>query len=104
MLLARHRVRFLELADIFLASGMVPAYTAAAFIKKFARLALTAPPAGEEGAICAVGWLREGDIHWHVSLSCVKCRSCGPKPAHQGLTIDQPNNRESCGQHTFSPA
>ena len=25
---------------------MVPAYTAAAFIKKFARLALTAPPAG----------------------------------------------------------
>ena len=26
---------------------MVPAYTAAAFIKKFARLALTAPPPGQ---------------------------------------------------------
>ena len=44
---AKFRARFLQLADIFLSSGMVPAYTAAAFIKKFARLALTAPPAGE---------------------------------------------------------
>lgn len=44
---AKYRARFLQLADIFLSSGMVPAYTAAAFIKKFARLALTAPPAGE---------------------------------------------------------
>ena len=43
---ARHRVRFLQLADVFLASGMVPAYTAAAFAKRFARLALRAPPAG----------------------------------------------------------
>lgn len=43
---AKYRARFLQLADIFLSSGMVPAYTAAAFIKKFARLALTAPPAG----------------------------------------------------------
>ena len=44
---ARHRVRFLTLADIFLSSGLVPAYTAAAFAKRFARLALTAPPAGK---------------------------------------------------------
>ena len=43
---AKYRARFLQLADVFLSSGMVPAYTAAAFIKKFARLALTAPPAG----------------------------------------------------------
>lgn len=46
MFRAKYRARFLQLADIFLSSGMVPAYTAAAFIKKFARLALTAPPAG----------------------------------------------------------
>ena len=31
---------------MFLASGLVPAYTAAAFAKRFARLALTASPAG----------------------------------------------------------
>ena len=44
--LSAHRLRFFQLADIFLASPMVPAYTAAAFAKKFARLALSAPPAG----------------------------------------------------------
>ena len=31
---------------------MVPAYTAAAFIKQFARLAVTAPPAGTLPAAC----------------------------------------------------
>lgn len=41
-----HRVQFFKLADAFLASGLVPAYSAAAFAKRFARLALTAPPAG----------------------------------------------------------
>jgi hypothetical protein len=41
------RSQFFRLADLFLASGMVPAYTAAAFAKRMARLALTAPPAGE---------------------------------------------------------
>ncbi|KAK9849111.1 hypothetical protein WJX84_005254 [Apatococcus fuscideae] len=51
---ARHRVRFLTLADIFLSSGLVPAYTAAAFAKRFARLALTAPPAG---AITCTGFI-----------------------------------------------
>jgi U3 small nucleolar RNA-associated protein 19 len=41
-----HRVQFFKLADAFLASGLVPAYSAAAFAKRFARLALSAPPAG----------------------------------------------------------
>jgi hypothetical protein len=45
-LTARHRVRFLQLTDVFLASRLVPAYTVAAFAKRFARLALTAPPPG----------------------------------------------------------
>ena len=48
---ARHRVRFLTLADAFLSSGLVPSYTAPAFAKRFARLALTAPPAGVSVAI-----------------------------------------------------
>lgn len=43
---AKHRLRFFQLADIFLASGLVPAYTAAAFAKRFARLALATSPAG----------------------------------------------------------
>lgn len=44
---AQHRVQFFQLVDIFLASGKVPAYTAAAFVKRFARLALSIPPAGK---------------------------------------------------------
>eukprot|EP00775_Hariotina_reticulata_P011229 gene11229-11378_t len=52
--LSKHRVQFFQLADIFLASGMVPAYTAAAFAKKMARLALRAPPAG---AVLALGFM-----------------------------------------------
>ena len=43
---AKHRARFFSLADAFLASGMVPAYTVGAFVKRLARLALGAPPAG----------------------------------------------------------
>lgn len=38
--LSKHRVRFFQLADIFLASSMVPAYTAASFAKRFARLGM----------------------------------------------------------------
>jgi U3 small nucleolar RNA-associated protein 19 len=36
---------------VFLASGMVPAYTAAAFVKRLARLALGAPPGGAQLAL-----------------------------------------------------
>ncbi len=43
---AKHRERFFQLADVFLSSTLVPAYTVAAFAKRFARLALTASPAG----------------------------------------------------------
>ncbi len=43
---AKYRSRFFQLADVFLSSNLVPAYTMAAFAKKFSRLALTAPPAG----------------------------------------------------------
>ncbi|WIA11201.1 hypothetical protein OEZ85_011328 [Tetradesmus obliquus] len=50
----KQRVQFFQLADIFLSSSMVPAYTAAAFAKKFGRLALRAPPAG---AMLALGFI-----------------------------------------------
>ena len=52
--LSKHRIRFFQLADIFLASPMVPAYTAAAFVKKFARLALHSPPSG---ALIAIAFI-----------------------------------------------
>lgn len=45
MLHLRYRARFLKLADLFLKSTHLPAYLVAAFIKKSARLCLSAPPA-----------------------------------------------------------
>jgi len=51
---SKHRTRFFRLADVFLSSGMVPAYTAAAFAKRLARRALLAPPAGALIAIAFV--------------------------------------------------
>ena len=45
---AKHRERFFQLADVFLSSTLVPAYTVAAFAKRFARLALTASPSGDQ--------------------------------------------------------
>ena len=59
--------------DVFLASGLVPAYTAAAFAKRFARLALAAPPAGACVALAFVhNLLRRHPacnvlLHRHVS-------------------------------------
>jgi hypothetical protein len=43
---ANGRRTFFELADVFLKSPALPGYCAAAFCKKFARLSLSAPPAG----------------------------------------------------------
>lgn len=43
---AKHRERFFQLMDVFLSSNLVPAYTVAAFAKRFARLSLAASPAG----------------------------------------------------------
>eukprot|EP00854_Cymbomonas_tetramitiformis_P008732 gene8732-10353_t len=42
---AKYRKRFFDLVDIFLKSSHLPVYIPAAFVKRFARLALTAPPA-----------------------------------------------------------
>ncbi|EHH66850.1 hypothetical protein EGM_03915, partial [Macaca fascicularis] len=40
----KYRARFFHLADLFLSSSHLPAYLEAAFAKRLARLALTAPP------------------------------------------------------------
>jgi U3 small nucleolar RNA-associated protein 19 len=41
-----HREKFFELTHLFMSSPLLPGYLVAAFIKRFARMALTAPPAG----------------------------------------------------------
>lgn len=43
LLHVKYRARFFHLADIFLSSSHLPAYLVAAFIKRLARLSLTAP-------------------------------------------------------------
>ena len=50
---ARNRRQFFELLDVFLRSTHLPAYLVAAFVKRMARLALTAPP---HGAMLAIGF------------------------------------------------
>jgi len=46
VLLVKYRVRFFQLADLFLSSSYLPAYLVAAFVKRLARLALFAPAYG----------------------------------------------------------
>ncbi|KAF7658708.1 hypothetical protein LDENG_00008550 [Lucifuga dentata] len=41
----KYRARFFHLANLFLSSSHLPVYLVAAFVKRLARLALTAPPA-----------------------------------------------------------
>ncbi|KAI7826442.1 CBF/Mak21 family-domain-containing protein [Kickxella alabastrina] len=50
----KYRARFFRLFDIFLGSSHLPAYLVAAFIKRIARLALSAPPSGAVIAIPVV--------------------------------------------------
>ena len=51
---AQNRKGFFELLDIFLKSSALPAYLAASFIKRLARLSLTAPPAGAMVAVAFI--------------------------------------------------
>lgn len=64
---AKYRVTFFKLADVFMASGLVPAYTVAAFCKRFARLALGAGPAGAMTATAFIHNL----IRRHPALMCL---------------------------------
>lgn len=47
-------LQFFALADVFLSSPLVPAYTVAAFAKRLARLSLRAAPAG---ALLAIAFI-----------------------------------------------
>jgi CBF/Mak21 family len=64
---AKYRLKFLQLADVFLASSLVPAYTIAAFAKRFARIALAAPPMG---AIVCVAFVHNL-LRRHPSCTCL---------------------------------
>jgi U3 small nucleolar RNA-associated protein 19 len=77
--ISKHRVRFFQLADIFLASPMVPAYTAAAFAKKFARLGMRGSPAT---AIIAIAFIHN-IIRRHPS--CVQILH---RPRPDGATVE----------------
>ena len=44
--LTKYRAKFYRLVDTFLSTPLIPAYVVAAFIKRFARLAIQAPPHG----------------------------------------------------------
>ena len=64
---SRYRAKFLQLADVFLASSLVPAYTVAAFVKRFARISVTAPPMG--AVVCTA--FVHNLLRRHPSCTCM---------------------------------
>jgi len=77
---SKHRVQFFKLADLFLASALVPAYTVAAFIKRFARIALvTTPP----GAMTAMAFIHNL-IRRHPSCFVLLHRPGAPEGSEAG--------------------
>jgi U3 small nucleolar RNA-associated protein 19 len=82
-------VQFFKLADIFLASGLVPAYTAAAFAKRFARLALRAPPSG---AMVALGFVHNL-VRRHPSCMVLLHRPQAAAPAPAAAATAPTGNR-----------
>lgn len=82
---ARHRKTFLQLLDIFLASSLVPAYSVAAFIKRFAQMALTAPP---HGAVTCLTFIHNL-IRRHPSCMCLLHRPTPSEraPSSEGVDV-----------------
>lgn len=93
---ARYRAKFLQLTDIFLASSMVPAYTAAAFAKRFARMAVSVPPSG---ALCCIAFAHNL-IRRHPGCMCLIHRpngAPGPDPHDpDALSLESSKGIESC--------
>lgn len=81
---ARYRVKFLQLVDIFLASAMVPAYSAGAFAKKFSRLSITAPPIGALSCLAFAHNL----IRRHPSCMCLIHRPSNEVPGESNDPFD----------------
>lgn len=98
---ASQRVRFFQLVDVFLASPLVPAYTAAAFIKRFARLSLQAPPAG---AVVCLGFIHNL-LRRHPATNQLRHRA-PPKPTtlleDDVVRDDAPNCAETPVTQTVS--
>eukprot|EP00803_Ostreobium_quekettii_P011112 evm.model.scf_1023.3 EVM.evm.TU.scf_1023.3 scf_1023:12077-20588(-) len=90
---SKQRVRFLQLTDIFLASVLVPAYTAAAFAKTFARFALTAPPSG---AMICIAFIHN-IIRRHPS-----CIVLLHRPQYQRTSLKEGAKRVLSGSQTQS--
>ena len=83
------RADFAGLADAFLASPLVPAYTAAAFAKRYARLAATAslPPPVAEGALAMV----HNVVRRHRACGVLLHRVDGDEKASASLHSDPYN-------------
>lgn len=62
---AKYKFRFFKLVDLFLSSPHLPSYMAAAFAKRFARLALHAPPSGGLFALALIHNL----LNRHASIA-----------------------------------
>ncbi|XP_068430444.1 nucleolar complex protein 4 homolog [Clinocottus analis] len=77
----KYRARFFHLADIFLSSSHLPVYLVAAFAKRLARLALTAPPT----ALLIVLPFIYNLIRRHPS-----CRILIHKPSTQDEPVEDP--------------
>lgn len=82
----RHRARLLSLTDAFLASPMVPATTAAAFAKRFARLALHAEP--PVAAVCVA--FVHNLVRRHPALVQLLHRD-NQSPDEDGAGVDAPS-------------
>ncbi|CAG9467623.1 unnamed protein product [Pedinophyceae sp. YPF-701] len=76
----RQRGQFFRLADMFLNSPMVPAYSAASFAKKFARMALAAPP---HGAMLCLAFVNN-IVRRHPSLVALQHRAAPPAGGNAG--------------------
>ncbi|XP_071322461.1 nucleolar complex protein 4 homolog [Trachinotus anak] len=77
----KYRARFFHLANLFLSSSHLPVYLVAAFAKRLARLALTAPPA----ALLIVLPFIYNLIRRHPS-----CRVLIHKPSTEDETLEDP--------------
>jgi len=87
------RGRFFKLADVFLSSPMVPAYSVAAFCKRFARLALSAPP---HGAMICVAFVNNL-LRRHPAITVLLHRPPRDMAAAEVLALPRPHDPEPSG-------
>ena len=84
---AANRRGFFELLDVFLKSPALPAYLAAAFIKRMSRLAIHAPPAG---AVLAVAYCHNL-LRRHPGCGVMVHRENGKSTESDPFVADEPD-------------